>query len=127
MPAPPLLIKFVADSWLRREAPFTPKLPIVGNGPPGTFVVFANGHEVPLPTDQIVEDDDASGAAHVGFGGLRFDRIEEGQFVFLRVKDLWPQGRLSPERSWKMTLKLELVAAILVEGILVWPPKERMN
>lgn len=127
MPASPLLIRFAADTRLRREAPFSSGLPIVGNGPPGTFVVFPSGREVSLPTDQIVESRDDDGAALVGFGGLRFDGIESGQFVFRRVQELLPEAQLSPERSRKMTLRLDMVAAIIVEGALVWPPREQMN
>ena len=69
MQDPPLLIRFVENTRLRREAAFSSGLPIIGNGPPGTFVVFPNGREVPLPTDQIVASDDDSGAALVSFGG----------------------------------------------------------
>ena len=129
MPALPLVIEFVAGTRLRREAPFTPGLPIVGNGPPGTFVIFPgpDGRRVPLPTDQVVYSEDAGGAAHVGFGGMRFDGIEGGVLVFRRVKDLWPEAQLSPERGRRMTLEPEMVAAIRVEGVMVWPPRERMN
>ena len=124
---PPLLIRFVENTRLRREAAFSSGLPIVGNGPPGTFVVFPNGREVPLPTDQIVASHDDSGAALVSFGGLRFDGLEGGQFVFRRVKELWPDEQLSSERSRKMTLRVDMVAAIFVRGELVWPTREQMN
>src|SRR5262245_5391703 len=117
-----LWIDFVLGSTLRREAPFSTGLPIVGNGPPGTFVCFPWGHQVPLPTDQIVESDEATGAVRVAFGGLRFDGVEGGQLVFRRVRDLWPEERLSPERSRRMTLELQMVASISVDGELVWPP-----
>lgn len=125
--APPLVIRFVTGTRVRREPPFSPGLPIVGNGPPGTFVVFQSGRQVPLPTDQIVESDDEGGAARIGFGGMRFDGIERGQLVFRRVRDLWPAEKLSPERGQRMTLEQEMVAAVFVEGRLVWPPPERMN
>ena len=124
---PPLLIRFVENTRLRREAAFSSGLPIIGNGPPGTFVVFPNGREVPLPTDQIVASDDDSGAALVSFGGLRFDGLERGQFVFRRIKELWPDEQLSSERSRKMTLRVDMVAAIFVSGVLVWPTREQMN
>jgi hypothetical protein len=129
MRAAPLVIEFVAGTRLRREAPFSPGLPIVGNGPPGTFVIFPGpgGRQVPLPTDQVVYSEDGGGAAHVRFGGMRFDGIEGGLLVFRRVKDLWPEAQLSPERGRRMTLEPEMVAAILVEGVAVWPPRERMN
>lgn len=119
---PPLLVEFVPGTCLRREPPHQARLPILGNGPPGTFVRFAGGAEVPLPTDQIVGADDGSGAARVGFGGMRFDGVEDGQLVFRRVRDLWPPERLSPERGTRMTLELDMVAAVYVEGRVAWPP-----
>src|SRR4029453_7059704 len=64
----PLLIDFVAPSSLFREDNRVSPLPIVGNGPPGTFVVVAN-IRISLPTDQIVIADDSAGYARVGFGG----------------------------------------------------------
>jgi hypothetical protein len=123
----PLLIEFVLGTRLFREAPFTSGLPIVGNGPPGTFVVFASGQKVSLPTDQVVTGEDASGAARVGFGGMRFDGVEAGQLVFRRVKELWPEAQLSPERGRRMTLEPAMVAAVLVQGVRVWPPRESLN
>ncbi len=123
----PLLIEFVAGTRLFRETAVVPGLPIVGNGPPGTYVLFPSGRRIPLPTDQIVESGDGSGAAQVGFGGLRFDGIERGQLVFRRVRDLAPEARLSPERSRRMTLELDMVAAILVDGVPVWPPRAEMH
>lgn len=125
--ADPIVITFVAGSTLRREAAFTPSLPIVGNGPPGTFVFFPSGRRVSLPTDQVVESGDEDGVAVVGFGGMRFDGIERGMLTFRRVEDLWPAAELSPERSRSMTLAPELVAGILVKGVLVWPPRDRQN
>ncbi len=117
----PLVIEFAAGTAILREPDFSTGLPIVGNGPPGTFVVFANGRKVPLPTDQIVGGEDTDGAARVGFGGMRFDGMEGGRLVFRRVKDLLPEHRLSPERGRRMTLDPWMVAAILVEGARVWP------
>jgi hypothetical protein len=57
----PLLIEFVRGTSLYREPAIIPKLRIIHNGPPGTFVVFADGARVPLPTDQIVLAEDSSG------------------------------------------------------------------
>ena len=45
----PLLVEFVPRTNLYREPETIPKLPIVQNGPPGTFVVFSGGRKVPLP------------------------------------------------------------------------------
>jgi len=58
----PLLIEFVRGTHLYRERAIIPRLPIIHNGRPGTFVVFADGARVPLPTDQIVLADDSGGA-----------------------------------------------------------------
>ena len=84
-------------------------------------MLFPDARRVPLPTDQIVFANDAHGAANVDFGGMRFDGIEDGQLVFRRVRDLWPQERLSPERGMRMTLEVAMVAAIVVDGHRVWP------
>jgi hypothetical protein len=117
----PLLIEFVAETRLERDPHLVPKLPIVQNGPPGTRVVFADGSKVPLPTDQIVFAEDATGRARVGFGGMSFEGLEEGDLVAYRVRDLQPEALLSPQRGRRMTLKPQMVAAIYVDGRQVWP------
>ena len=51
-PALPLLVEFVPGSRLEKEpelAPHANGLPIVGNGPPGTFVRFADGRRIRCP------------------------------------------------------------------------------
>ena len=117
----PLVIDFAAPTSIFREANRPSALPIVGNGPPGTFVLFPNGLRVSLPTDQIVFADAAGGHARVGFGGMRFVGTEEGQLVFVRVRELFPEDRLSPDRSHTMRLNPMWVAAISVDGCPVWP------
>jgi hypothetical protein len=77
----PLLIDFAAPTSLLREQHRISTLPIVGNGPPGTFVLFSHGLSVSLPTDQIVFADDTGGHARVGFGGMRFVGLEAGRLV----------------------------------------------
>ena len=77
MNAYPLLIEFVSGTRITREPEVMSKLPILQNGPPGTSVVFRDGAEVPLPTDQIVFAEDGDGAAHVGFGGMSFDGVDD--------------------------------------------------
>jgi len=121
MNAYPLLIEFVSGTRIAREPEVMSKLPILQNGPPGTSVVFRDGGEVPLPTDQIVFAEDGGGAAHVGFGGMSFDGLDGGQLVFLRVRDLQPEARLSPQRGRRMTLEPRMVASIAVDGRVVWP------
>jgi hypothetical protein len=116
-----LLIEFAPGTHLDREPEVSPNLPIVQNGPPGTFVVFANGGRVPLPTDQIVFANDSGGVAHVGFGGMSFEGLEDGRLLFYRVRDLQPEMLLSPERGRKMTLEPPMVSSISVDGRQVWP------
>jgi hypothetical protein len=121
MKAFPLLIEFVPGTRVHREPEFVSKLPIIRNGPPGTFVVFADGAKVPLPTDQIVFAEDAGGIARVGFGGMSAAGLEDGQLVFYRVRDLQPAELLSPERGRRMTLEPRMVTSIAVDGRVVWP------
>lgn len=120
MQAIPLLIDFVAPTRLVRETHRVSALPIVGNGPPGTFVMFAD-FKVSLPTDQIVFADDSQGHVQVGFGGMRFVGVEHGQLVFERFRELVPEDQLSPARSHTMRLHREWVAAVSVDGTPVWP------
>jgi hypothetical protein len=114
------VVEFVPGSRVHQERPFVPGLPVVQNGPPGTFVTFIDGRRVPLPTDQIVLAEDGGGAARVGFGGMRFDGIEGGLLTFRRVRDLVAEHRLSPERGRRMTLEPKTVAAVFMEGRLAW-------
>ncbi len=118
----PLFIEFAAPTSLLREHDRISTLPIVGNGPPGTFVLFPNGLRVSLPTDQIVFADDTGGHVRVGFGGMRFVGLEQGRLVFVRIRDLLPEDQLSPARSHTMLLDAEWVAAISVDGLPVWLP-----
>jgi len=112
----PLLIDFAAGTSLLREQHRASMFPIVGNGPPGTFVLFPDGFRVSLPTDQVVFADDASGRARVGFGGMQFVGREDGRLAFLRVRELLPEDQLSPARSHKMLLEPQWVAGIAVHG-----------
>ena len=116
----PLVIEFVAPSSLRRESDRVSDLPIVRNGPPGTFVVLS-GLTVSLPTDQIVTADDSSGHARVGFGGMRFEGVQDGRLLFRRVRELAPEQQLSPDRSSIMRLELEWVHTVFVDGVVAWP------
>ena len=117
----PLLIDFTSPTTLLQEQNRTSTLPIIGNGPPGTFVLFPNGLRVSLPTDQIVFADDASGHVHVEFGGMQFVGFEGGQLVFVRIRELFPEDQLSPDRSHTMRLDPQWVATISEDGRPVWP------
>ena len=121
----PLLIGFATPSSIFREPNRISPLPIIGNGPPGTFVLFPDGLRVSLPTDQIVFADDTGGHARVGFGGMQFVGSEGGHLVFVRVRELLPEDQLSPARSHKMLLDSQRVATVSVDGRPVWPGGSR--
>lgn len=121
----PLVITFAPGTTLYRERDRVSPLPIVGNGPPGTFVVYADGLRVSLPTDQIVSSDDTTGAARVGFGGMHFTGISDGQLTFARVREVLPEAQLSPVRSHVMRLEITWVATVVDDGRLVWPEVAR--
>lgn len=118
--AAPLTIEFRAPASLQRERDRPSALPILGNGPPGTFVVFPEGVRVSLPTDQIVFADENGGRVRVGFGGMQFVGLEDGSLVFVRVREIWPEERLSPARSFRMVLDPKWVTSVTVDGHVVW-------
>ena len=118
----PLLVDFATPSSIRREQNRVSALPIVGNGPPGTFVLFPDRIRVSLPTDQIVFADDSTGHARVGFGGMQFVGVDGTDLVFTRIRELFPEDQLSPARSHTMRLDMQRVASVSVEGHLAWPP-----
>jgi hypothetical protein len=116
----PLLIHFATPSSIVREQNRISPLPIVGNGPPGTFVVFPNGIRLSLPTDQVVFADDGVGHARVGFGGMQFVGTDEEYLVFVRVREVLPEDQLSPARSRIMRLDSQYVAEVSVDGRSAW-------
>ena len=117
----PLLIAFSPGTSLHREAGLVSRLPILRNGPPGTFVIFPDGLRVSLPTDQIVLAEETAAGVQVGFGGMQFAGVEDGRLIFHRVRELHPEDQLSPARSHTMILDPVWVSAIRVDGITVWP------
>ena len=117
----PLVIDFARPSSLLREQDRASVLRIVGNGPPGTFILFPNRLRVSLPTDQIVLAEETDGHVRVGFGGMRFVAEEAGKLVFVRFRELFPDDQLSPARSHTMVLEPEWVASVSVNGAEVWP------
>ena len=116
----PIELEFVRGTTRLRETDRRSDLPIVGNGPPGTFVVFPDGLRVSLPTDQITHADDESGRARVTLGGMRFDGCVADTLRFTRVRELHPEEQLSPDRSHTMTLASDWVTAIKVDGRYAW-------
>ena len=119
MPAP-LTIAFAAGSSLVREHDRHSDLPILRNGPPGTFVRLGDVR-ISLPTDQIVMSDERADRVSIGFGGMRFVGMTGGRLTFQRVRDLRPEHELSPDRSWTMTLEAHWVASVREDGRHVWP------
>jgi hypothetical protein len=116
----PLLIEFAAGTRLFREPDLAQGLPILQNGPPGTFVTFPDGLRVSLPTDQIVYSDDTGAGARVGFGGMSFAGTDAGRLLFHRVREMHPEDRLSPARSRTMVLSMRWVTSISIAGHQVW-------
>ena len=74
-----------------------------------------------LPTDQIVLTDDSDGHARVGFGGMRFVGSADGLLVCIRIRELYPEDQLSPDRSHTMRLDPQWVTSISAHGSRVWP------
>nr|ALS91002.1 MetaGeneMark_Unknown Function [uncultured bacterium] len=116
----PLLIDFATPSSVFREDGRISTLPILGNGPPGTFVLFPGRLRVSLPTDQIIFAGDGGDHARIGFGGMEFVGLDERHLVFVRVREVLPPDQLSPDRSHTMRLDQQWVASIAVDGHVVW-------
>ena len=121
-PTARVLIEFLPGSRIRRENAVVSQLPVLQNGPPGTFVDLPTHIRVALPTDLIELAEDETGAARIGFGGMRFDGLEDdGALTFRREGDLRPEHELSPERGQVMKLQPEYIQAVEVDGQRVWP------
>jgi hypothetical protein len=123
----PLLIEFARPSTIFRERDRISMLRVIGNGPPGTFVLFPNGLRISLPTDQIVFADERGGHARIGFGGMQFVGLEAAHLVFVRVRELFPEDQLSPARSHTMRLDSQRVTRVSVDGHAVWPRETRRS
>lgn len=74
-----------------------------------------------MPTDQVVFAADDGGHARVGFGGMQFAGVNGSELVFDRVRELLPEEALSPDRSHVMRLDTRWVAAVSIDGRLLWP------
>ena len=116
----PLLIDFVVPSSILREPDRASTFRIIGNGPPGTFVLFPTGLKLSLPTDQIVFADDTGGHARVGFGGMQFVGADAEHLIFVRIREVLPEDQLSPARSHTMRPASQLVATVSVDGRPIW-------
>ena len=113
-------IEFAWGTALEQERDRQSDLPIVRNGPPGTFVILGKTR-ISLPTDQIVRADASKAHASVSFGGMAFHGAANGRLIFTRVRELHPEHELSPDRSHTMLLDPEWVAAVAVNEKRVWP------
>lgn len=122
MKPPMSQIEFSPGSRIQRDTPVPTSLPILRPAPPATWIVFADGRGLGVPTDQILDSGDAAGAAHVAFGGMRFDGLEDGALVFRRVDEVWPEHALAPERGRVLRVRPEDIARVVVGGRQVWPP-----
>ena len=65
----PLLIAFAAPSSLVVERDRPSQFPILGNGPPGTFVLFPGRLRVSLPTDRDLHPAEANERERRGIDG----------------------------------------------------------
>lgn len=116
-----LVIEFAAGSGIERDAPISPRLPIVGNGPPGTRVTFPDGWRINLPTDLVLAAERVDGRARVRLGGMAWTPDADDALTFDRVEDLWPAERLSPERARRMRLDPARVDQVSFGGVVVHP------
>jgi len=116
----PVSVAFVKGSRLLRQGDRSSDLPMVDNGPPGTFVLLP-GLRISLPTDQIVTASDDDGRVTVEFYGMRFVGLVDGQLEFHRVREQHPPERLSPARSFTMRLDPAWVDAVHAHGARLWP------
>jgi hypothetical protein len=55
---------------------------------------------------------------------MRWAGREGDAFTFVRVKDLWPEAKLSPERGVRMTLDVARVRGVWQEGVALHPAGE---
>ncbi|HAR43546.1 MAG TPA: hypothetical protein DCS07_13110 [Bdellovibrionales bacterium] len=108
----PVVIEFIPGSRVMNEEQKQPH---------HTWISFSHGEPITVPTDQIIHCEDAHGAARVGLGGMSFEGLENEKLVFWRVRDLYPEETLHPERAIKVSLDTSRVATVHMQGTQVWP------
>jgi hypothetical protein len=114
----PLVVEFARGSRVEAiEAPPSDTLP------KDTLVRFTDGRDLPIPADQIVHEDQGADSVRVGFGGMSFEGLVDGQLAFWRVKDLAPEELLRADRDIRFLIDPTLVSEVVVRGIRVWPSK----
>jgi hypothetical protein len=52
---------------------------------------------------------------------MEFVGLDEGHLAFIRVRELYPEDQLSPDRSHLMRLEPSWVAGVSVDGQPRWP------
>lgn len=118
---PPVVIEFLPGSTLKH-----PEIALNNDDPhyrvnPQSTVHFSNGAQISVPADQIVLHEYTDKQVRIGLGGMSYEGIENDQLVFWRVKDLFPEEELHPQREMKFTIDLNLVSRIQIHGTQVWP------
>jgi threonine dehydratase len=120
-------VRFAAGSKLRRDDPVPTALRLIRTTLPATWVVFADGRGLGIPTDQLLSADDAGGAAAVAFGGMQFDGLEDGWLCFRRVREILPEDQLAPERGRLLKVRPADVATVAASGRLAWPRTDTVD
>src|SRR4051812_43016487 len=78
--------------------------------PRDALIRFTDGRQIPVPADQIVLEEVEKGSARVGFGGVSFEGMVDGQLAFWRVKDLAPEQSLAADRDIRFLIAPEFVS-----------------
>src|SRR5262245_18335331 len=120
----PLVVEFAPGSRVESHEMETPdeiERPLI---PRDAMIRFSDGREVPVPADHIVLEEQEKGSARVGFGGVSFEGMVDGQLAFWRVKDIAPEETLAADRDIRFLISPELVSSIAVHGVKVWPKTE---
>jgi hypothetical protein len=121
----PLVVEFAPGSRVEavEAAPEADPRTSPDTLPKDALIRFADGTEVPVPADQIVLEEQGRDSARVGFGGVSFEGMVEGQLAFWRVKDIAPEEALAPDREIRFLIDPRRVSSVLVRGTQVWPKK----
>ena len=121
----PLVVEFAPGSRVEAHEMETAEEAERPQIPRDALIRFADGREIPVPADQIVLEEQEKGAARVGFGGVSFEGMVDGQLAFWRVKDIAPEDTLAADRDIRFLVPPELVSSIAVHGVTVWPKEGR--
>ena len=120
----PLVVEFAPGSRVEAHELEVPTEAEKPQYPRDALIRFADGRQIPVPADQIVLEEQERGAARVGFGGVSFEGLVDGQLAFWRVKDIAPEDMVAADRDIRFLVPTDLVSSIAVQGIKVWPKRE---